>query len=183
MTAMKKKIGFLGLGLVLFTVLAFGFNNVLPDNKPIKLNKGDNYKSAWQKVDSLESKGLPKSALKIVEKIYDEAKKDNNYNQVIKSFIYKMKFTDQTEEDAFENSIYKLQNEIKTADFPTKNIMHSMLAEMYWMYYQNNRYKFIQRSAVQGVENNDIKTWDLNKLADVVIKEYLLSLENKDSLQ
>ena len=180
---MKKKIGFLGLALVLFTVLAFGFNSVLPDNKPIKLNKGDNYKSAWQKVDSLENKGLPKSALEIVEKIYTDAKKDDNYNQIIKSFIYKLKFTDQTDEDAFENSIYKLQDEIKTADYPTKNIMHSMLAEMYWMYYQSNRYKFIERSAVQAVENNDIKTWDLNKLADVSIKEYLLSLENADSLK
>ena len=180
---MKKKIGFIGLAVVLFTIISFGFNGIVPDNKPIKLNRGDNYKSAWEKVDSLENKGLPKSALEIVEKIYTDAKKDNNYNQVIKSFIYKMKFNDQTDEDAFENSIYKLQDEIKIADYPTKNIMHSMLAEMYWMYYQNNRYKFIERSAVQGVENKDIKTWDLNKLADVAIKEYLLSLENADSLK
>ena len=180
---MKKKIGFLSLAVVLFTILSFGFNNIMPDKKPIILIKGDNYTSAWQKVDSLENKGLPKSALEIVEKIYVDAKKDNNYNQVIKSFIYKMKFNKQTEEDAFENSIYKLQDEIKTAKYPTKNIMQSMLAEMYWMYYQNNRYKFSKRTAVQGAENTDIKTWDLNKLSDVVIKEYLLSLQNTDSLK
>ena len=180
---MRSRFLLFGMVVVIFTLLSFGFNAFTPNNKPINLDKGNDYKSAWISVDSLVQKGLPKSALEVVNKIYDESKTDNNYNQLIKSFIYKLKLKENTEEDAFESSIYQLQNEIKIAQYPSKNIMHSMLAEMYWMYYQNNRYKFINRSETQNFENNDIKTWDLNKLSDVIIKEYLLSLEQEDSLK
>ena len=49
------------------------------------------YEKLWQKVDSLDKKGLPKSALEVVEKIYKKAKEDKNSPQYIKAVIYKMK--------------------------------------------------------------------------------------------
>ena len=42
------------------------------------------YENQWKTVEELELKGLPKSALKIVEDISKQAKKDNK--QVIKVF-------------------------------------------------------------------------------------------------
>jgi hypothetical protein len=169
--------------VILFSLLAFGFSNFTPDNKPINLTVGDNYKLEWNKIDSLDKKGLPKSALKLVNKIYADAKKNNNSNQIIKSFIYKMKFKNAVEESAFENSIYDLQKEISTAKYPAKNIMYSMLAEMYWMYYQSNRWKFYKRSQTLNFSNNDIKTWDLTTITHKVIENYKQSLQNSDSLQ
>jgi len=165
------------------SLLGFSLSNIKFSNKIIKLNSDNDYKTDWQKVDSLENQGLPKSALEIVEAIYIDAKKHNNTNQIIKSFIYKMKFNNATEENAFEKSIYDLQNEIKNTKFPQKNIMQSMLAEMYWMYYQNNRWNFSNRTQTTNFENTDIQTWDLNTLSNQVIKNYKASLENSDSLK
>ena len=99
-----------------------------------------------------------------MDAIYADAKKNNNSNQIIKSFIYKLKFNNSIEGSAFEASIDSLKKEIEISEYPAKNIMHSMLAEMYWMYYQNNRYKFNDRSQTVGFQNDDMKTWDLNTL-------------------
>jgi uncharacterized protein YfaS (alpha-2-macroglobulin family) len=148
------------------------------------MNKGKSgdYKTEWAKIDSLESQGLPKSALEFVEKIYSEAKKENNHNQYLKALIYKMKYKNGTIDDSFEVLLTDLSKEVESAVFPLKQIMHSMLGDMYKMYYENNRWKFYNRTTTVGFQNEDIKTWDLVHLADKIYKNYLLSLENSDSL-
>ena len=169
---------------ILLAAIVLGFSINTPDNnKPINLKKTKNYSKQWQSIDSLINKGLPKSAIKFVDKIYAEAKHDNNYNQIVKSFIYKLDLSTQYEEDAFEKNIYQLQNEIKTAKYPTKNLLHSILAQLYWQYYQNNKWKIMQRTQTVNFDNKDIKTWTLNAIVDKTIKEFNLSLQNSDSLK
>ncbi|MFN8255181.1 MAG: alpha-2-macroglobulin family protein [Bacteroidales bacterium] len=141
------------------------------------------YAKKWKEVDSLERKALPKSALEIVEQILVRAKADNNSQQVIKSFIFRLKYKNTNEENAFEKLCYELDSSIQTAKFPDKAIMHSMLAEMYWWYYQNNRYKFYNRSTTVNFDNQDMQTWSLDNLVDKIIKEHTLALADKDGLQ
>ncbi len=102
-------------------------------------DKGDKYKKEWAKVDSLEKKGLPKSALKIVHEILKKAKNDNNGDQIIKALTYRMKFTNMYEEDAFENMIFEFKKEAEESKFPNNAILNSMLAELYWLYYQKKK--------------------------------------------
>lgn len=141
------------------------------------------YEPLWKKVDSLDMEGLPKSALAVVDQIYTHAKGESNYDQILKAFIHRMKFRNAMEEYAFEDMISELKAEIDSAPFPNSAIMHSMLAEMYYWYYTNNRWKFMQRSETAGAPGTDIRTWDLNTLTAHVIKHYLLSLERKTDLQ
>ncbi len=141
------------------------------------------YKENWQAIDSLERQGLPKSALELAENIYKKAKKDNNTEQLIKSFIYRLKYKNQIEENAFENLCYELDSAARKAKFPEKNIMHTMLADMYWWYYQNNRYKFQKRSNTINFDKSDMQTWTLDDLVNEIIKNYRLSLENPEELQ
>ncbi|OFY17938.1 MAG: hypothetical protein A2W98_02310 [Bacteroidetes bacterium GWF2_33_38] len=151
--------------------------------EPLVFKTYETYEKEWAKVDSFEQKGLPKSALEIVEKIYNDSRKTKNHNQFIKALLHRLKYKNSNEEDAFENLIYEINDEIKLASFPMNSIMHSILAEMYWMYYQNNRWRFYNRSTTVNFEMNDMKTWDLNTLSDNIIKEFLLSIDNVDSLQ
>ena len=58
----------------------------------------ESYKELWKEVQNSESKGLPKSTLKIVEQIYEKAKEENNASQFVKAVIHKMKFSVQVEE-------------------------------------------------------------------------------------
>ncbi len=57
----------------------------------IQYNFTGDYEQAWQKVDSLESEGLSRSALEIVNEIYLKAKEDENQPQFIKSYFLQIK--------------------------------------------------------------------------------------------
>ncbi|MBI4648101.1 MAG: hypothetical protein HY738_16325, partial [Bacteroidia bacterium] len=149
----------------------------------IKFPKGKKYEKEWKKVDSLDNLALPKSALEVVNEIYKQSVAENNPEQTIKAFIFRMKYINATEESAFESLLKQLEADIPNAKFPVKAIMHSMLAQMYWMYYQNNSWRFYQRTTTINYQSDDIKTWTLDKLADKAIKHFRLSLENADSLQ
>lgn len=145
--------------------------------------KGSNYDKEWKKVDSLTAKRLTKSALEVVMGIYDKAKAENNAPQFVKAIIHRMKFEQYTEEYSLPKAINKLEDEAKTANYPVKPVLQSMLAESYWRYYQNNRWKFYNRTETANFQNDDITTWDLKTIVDRVIKNYQASLSQGDSLR
>ena len=183
----KKVFLMSALAVILLSILCANViinkPNMKPDDKPLHFNSSNDYKKEWATIDSLDSKGLPKSALEIVDKIYKRAFAENNATQVIKARIYQLKYRNMIEEDAFESILNDLNKDAKIMKFPFSSIFHSISAEMYWMYYQNNRWKFNSRSETVNFQNDDIKTWDLNKLADACIKHFTQSLENEDSLK
>jgi hypothetical protein len=141
------------------------------------------FKKQWKQVDSLSSLGQPKSALEIVEKIYNQSKKEKNDPQFIKAVIYQLKLQADFREEALASTIRDLKKEIKSADEPVRQILNSVLAEVYWKYYQNNRYRFTNRSQVWNNQSDSIQTWDLNTLTQAIIKTYRQSLENKALLR
>ncbi len=141
---------------------------------------GYNYAAAWKNEAEYENKGLPESALKQVNEIYTRAKSENNSQQFIKSVVFILKLTDYKQEDALIKNLNRLENEAAEASFPAKQVLHSMLAEMYWNYYQSNRYSFSQRTQTVNFKNDDISTWSLEKIVEETIRNYQLSLENED---
>ncbi|MCD4678989.1 MAG: hypothetical protein K8S00_01250 [Bacteroidales bacterium] len=143
----------------------------------------DKYEQDWKVADSLINKGLPKSALEVVNNIYTKAKNDNNPPQIIKASLYEVKLSADFEENSLKKTIEKLNSEISTSTFPTKQILHSMLAQVYWKYYQTNRYKFHDRSETINIKLKDIDTWDLKKIVTEVINNYTASLENSSELK
>ncbi|MBX2914038.1 MAG: hypothetical protein KF856_02070 [Cyclobacteriaceae bacterium] len=150
------------------------------DFEPKKPTMPYDYEKAWQQVAEFENKGLPESALKVVNTIYDEAKKEQHAPQLVKAVIHQLKFTDYKEENAFVKNLNRLRDEANTAVFPAKPLLHSMLAEMYWQYYQNNRYRFNNRSEIAGIKQDDIETWGLNKIVEETFQQYKLSLQESD---
>jgi len=136
------------------------------------------FEKQWKQVDSLSNLGQPKSALVIVDKICSQSKKDKNDQQFIKAVIYRIKLQSDYREDALAGTIKDLKKEIKVAEEPVNQILNSLLAEVYWRYYQNNRYIFSSRTQVVNNASDSIQTWDLNTLSRTIIRTYQLSLEN-----
>jgi len=143
----------------------------------------DEYKKDWQKVDSLVNAGLPKSAIELVETIYEKALKEVNHPQFIKSLIYKIKLRADFQEEFMETSIADIENVIRQSEAPVKQILHSIEADLYWRYYLANRYKFLDRTTAVNVEKKDIRTWDLKTLLSKIIDNYNQSLEKKEILK
>ena len=180
-----KKLFFIAFVSIISIAAAVTVTAYQTSNKPSILifPKGSNYEKEWKKVDSLTTKGLTKSALEVVNGIYDKAKAENNASQFVKAIIHRMKFEQYMEEYSLEKALNKLNEEAKEAHYPVKPILQSMIAESFWQYYQNNRWKFYNRTQTVNFDNNDITTWDLKAIFSQVVKNYEASLESADSLK
>ncbi|NNM94798.1 MAG: hypothetical protein HKL88_04950 [Bacteroidia bacterium] len=143
--------------------------------------KGEPYDKEWNEVDSLINLGLSRSALAEDSIIYLKAKADGNAAQIVKALMYRLRLVQQFEENDVYHSIYQMNDEIKSSSYPLTPILHSMLAEIYEQYYQQNRWKFAGRTEVVNVKMDDISTWDLTTLFNQILKQHLLAL--KDSLK
>ncbi|MDB4655521.1 MG2 domain-containing protein, partial [Flavobacteriales bacterium] len=141
-----------------------------------------NYAGWWQEVDQLTSVGKPKSALEVVDKIYQQAVKDNNGSQLVKAVIHEIKFSAQFEEESLVASINRLKAEAEKVPQPTQQILFSLLAEMHWGYYQNNKWRIQKRTASEDGDDN-ILTWDFKRIAYETDKFYQLSLKNTKALK
>lgn len=150
----------------------------------LTLSQNPDYKMLWDKVEKLEVEGLPKSALKIVEDISVKAKKDKNHPQLIKTMLFKSKFALVLEEDAQLKIINSFNSEIEQSSFPTKNILENILANLYWQYFNQNRWQFYNRTKTsEKVDSNDFRTWDLQTLFSEIHIHYKKSLQNGLMLQ
>ena len=144
----------------------------------------NNYNRLWKEVEKFEIEGLPKSALEIVEQIANQAKSDNNSPQIIKTLLFKSKFALILEEDAQLKIITDFKVEIANSKTPTKNVLENILANLYWQYFQQNRWKFYNRTdTTEKVDANDFRTWDLQTLFDEVHILFQNSLQNGLLLQ
>ena len=140
--------------------------------------QSNEFDKRWNQVDSLQDKGLYRMAQKEVSKIFNLGSEKGDHNQVIKAVLYELKFNSYLEEDDYVLGISKLDSLVETAPSPSKEILHSLTAEVYWGYYNSNSWKFQDRTNAPGYNHKDIRTYDLKKIAEKVRDHYILSLQN-----
>ncbi|HLG40993.1 MAG TPA: hypothetical protein VI461_15035, partial [Chitinophagaceae bacterium] len=119
--------------LILVIISLSLFNMNAAGQQPVK-----NYEKEWKKIDDLVNKNLPKSALTEVKKIYTLAKKEKQEAQTIKSLLYMISLQDENREDNRDSSILEIEKEITVSQEPSTSILNSLLAGLYWNYYENN---------------------------------------------
>ncbi|HKK10228.1 MAG TPA: MG2 domain-containing protein, partial [Bacteroidales bacterium] len=138
------------------------------------------FEKEWKKVESYRDKGLPRSALDVVDKIYRQAKKENNTPQFLKAVIYQQALRSEFEVDFNAKAISDIRKEMASLENPVqKSILHSALGELYWNYYRQNRFQIADRSQV-NVDEESLSTWDIKTILQHARKHYLLSLEGKE---
>ena len=138
---------------------------------------------AWKQADSLMNLGQPQSALAVVGKIFILAKKENNEPQVVKSVLYQIRLNSDFQENFLQKSILSQKKDISHSSWTTRQILQSVLAEVYWKYYQNNQFRFRDRTPVTPVVSDSIATWDLATISAAITRNYLWSLQHADSLK
>ncbi|WP_289644351.1 alpha-2-macroglobulin family protein [Maribacter aestuarii] len=155
------------------------FSQLLPAQE-----SDDSYKQLWARVHKLERESMTKSALEVVQNISVKAKKEKNSSQIVKSLLFTSKYALILEEDAQLKIVSDLKNEITAAEFPVTNILESYLANLYWQYFQQNRYQFYNRTATEAkVDTVDFRTWDLTTLFHEINYHFEKSLDNPEGLQ
>lgn len=173
---MKKTIIFAAIVTVF---LAMGTFFLLAQNKNrISMN------SRWKKVEQYEKKALPESALEEVTKILEQAQKENNSPEIIKATIYKMKFVLSKDPSQYPTLIQELEQQAaKTKSVIQKGLMHSMLAELYWDYFEQNKWEISQRTELKGFVPDDMNEWTKSIFAKKTVVHLHSALQNKKFLQ
>ncbi|MGK0387629.1 MAG: hypothetical protein ACI94Y_000355 [Maribacter sp.] len=175
---MKKTYLIMIAGILVLSIgTIFGFNSE-KNQLPMLSYNDEDYAKEWQEIDSLDRKGLPKSALEKVILLYNVAKKDNNPSQVVKTLIYREKYNAFLEEDGRVKAIFNLEKEIEGADSPVKEILQSAVAQVYQTYVDNNYWRFQNRTDTDEFTPEDIRTWSLKKLSNETARLYKESTVN-----
>ena len=157
--------------IILLSILLTAF---LPTDK--------DYDNLWKKVEYYQKKGLPKSAIKVVDEIYATAQKEENIPQKLKALIYKTGLSGNYQENALLKSINDFETELNAAQTPEKQLLYSLTAELYHQYFARNRYKILQRGQLSQ-PGNDPETWDAVQFNKKIKTYYLNSLMPEDSLK
>ena len=163
------------LRLLLLLLNIFGITSIA--NAQPK-SGGASYAALWQKLDSLEGLGLTESARIVTESIRDKARQESQSAELVKAVVYRMKFIDYREEDALAKNLSTIQEEIDAAVFPERPLLFSMKAELLWRYYQENRYRILDRGISAQDSTADPAQWDVARFVRETHAAYQASLIN-----
>ncbi|MFM2362553.1 MAG: hypothetical protein RLZZ316_1455, partial [Bacteroidota bacterium] len=165
------------LALVMTTL----FITTLALTQPMKKT---NYTQRFKKVDALiNNKGLVQTALKEVNLIYTLAQQEKQEAQLIKALFYKLALQNHTQEAASQKTIEQLEKELPSFKAPAKNIVNSLLADLYLAYYNNKRYELYNRSETTNYIKKDISTWSRGDFHKRIAALYAASLKETALLQ
>ncbi len=184
---MKKYI-FLAFSLlfVMAAAIALGFFHSFqsatakPDQGMTTISNG---KGIWKTVDSLVAQGLPQSALELVNAYLPETERKGDIPEFLKASIYQLRLRSDFEENFIENYIGETEKNLSLKAEPARQVLNSMLAELYWQYYQQNRYRILDQTVVKNDQSTDMATWDARRFVEKVSQHYQASLSDAGLLQ
>jgi len=134
-------------------------------------------------VDEAVNKGLPKTAIQELEPIIAAAMKDKAYPEAIRAIAKKIALEGNTEGNKPEERITRMQAEIAKAPKEMVPMMDAVLAHWYWHYFQQNRWRFVQRSQTAAAPGADFTTWDLKRLFAEIDKQFAKALSAEKELK
>ena len=89
-----------------------------------------------------QQKSLPQTVVRLTGEIYQKAKAEKNSPQMLKAYIWQMKFREEITPDSFYVSLNGLEQWAVTTDKPLdRAILHSLIGSMYADYASQNRWK------------------------------------------
>ena len=137
----------------------------------------DDYSTEWKKIDSLMQQGLPESAMKEVEALYQRAKNDNNPPQIVKTVLHLGRFTGELQEEGQSKAMQLMEKELETTNFPMRPIFQSYLGQAYAKYLNRNRWRFRDRTNT-AEPTGDFTTWSPNQILKKSRELMLASVAN-----
>ncbi|HLH52979.1 MAG TPA: alpha-2-macroglobulin family protein [Verrucomicrobiae bacterium] len=118
----------------------------------------------WKKVDQAVSQGQPRTAITNLEPIIAAALREKAYAEAVKAIGKKIVLEANIQGNKPEEKITRLEAEIRKAPPEMVPVLDTLLAHWYWQYFQQNRWRFMQRTATAEAPGKDFTTWDLRRL-------------------
>ena len=124
----------------------------------------------WKDVEQADKKSLPQTVIRLTTEIYQKGVKERNSPQMLKAYIWRMKYRESLTPDSFYVSVKGLEQWAKQADKPMdRAILHSLIAGIYADYAASNAWQLRRRTEiVSQVPSADMREWTGNMFVEKV---------------
>ena len=143
----------------------------------------DQRSELWQQVEKANKKALPKTAAELLQKIYDSAIEAQEYPEAVRALAQKYVVEGRQAQPVEPYVIRQLGGDMEKFPAEIQPIMKVILANWFFNYYQNNRWRFMQRSQTSKPPGDDFETWDLSRLLGEIDRLFSGALAASDQLK
>ncbi|HEY9155131.1 MAG TPA: alpha-2-macroglobulin family protein, partial [Opitutaceae bacterium] len=141
-------------------------------------------KMDWKEVDNAVAKGLPKTAIEKLEPMIPAAIAEKKYAFAIRALVRKIDLEGEIQGNGAEEKITRLEAELPRMPSEMHPLLQTVVADWYWQYFQENRWKFAQRTQQSGaVSGGDIRTWDLTRILSEIDLRFTAALSAQETLK
>lgn len=164
--------------IVPFVALACAMGCITPRATTTTGTAGD---PRWAVVDSLDAIGQYVTALAHTDTLLFDAQVTGDWRTEFKAWMYRGRFQQMTGVDRNE-ILSAIEQRATDNELPLTQLLHSVLAESWWNYYQQERWRILVRTNTSG-DLTDPGTWTQRQFMTKVIAEYRASLDPADTLR
>ena len=170
------------VALVAIGLLAFASPDKTPDNPKTPKN---NYETMWKKVKENLEKNLPESAEKELVAIEQQASKDNNSPQLLKTWLYRQNIMRITvEEDPDQAFIQYIEEKVGQLDAVHDALLHEEIAKAYANYLDENEWRIEENLPIDGdISKVEMKYWDKESFKNRINQHYAEALKPVEALK
>lgn len=137
----------------------------------------------WKKVNEAMNQGLPKSAIEELKPILAAAIAERRWAEAVRAVGQKVALEGTIEGNKPEEKITRMKAEIAQAPAEMQPMLQAILAHWHWHYFQQNRWRFMQRTQTAAAPGNDMTTWDLPRILQEIDLQFAASLKSADQLK
>ena len=143
---------------------------------------GAEINDAWKAVNEAIEQGLPKTAIQRLIPIIADAKKRQSYAEAVKAVSQKILLQAQIQGNLPEEKIDRMQAELADAPPEMVPVMRSLLAHWMWQYFQENRWRFLQRTSTGAPPGDNLRNWDLTQILAEIDNQFTIALSARPQL-
>jgi hypothetical protein len=137
----------------------------------------------WKQVEEHFDNAMPQSAIEALTTIEAAAKAEKAWAEVAKAVAYRITVESEIQGHQPEEPIRRYEAALTTAPAEIAPVLKSLLADAYWSYFEQNRWRILQRTTTTEAPGEDFQTWDLPRLFTEIDARYRAALENAAALQ
>ncbi|MDQ8197290.1 alpha-2-macroglobulin family protein [Pelagicoccus enzymogenes] len=137
----------------------------------------------WLKVSEARAQRLPQTAIESLEPIIESALAEGAHAEAIKAITLKIALETQIQGEQPAEAILRLQRQLDETPAALQPVFQTLLAHSYWSYFQQNRWRFLQRTQTAEAPSNDFQTWNLARILREIDRHFTAALANESFLK
>ena len=140
---------------------------------------------SWAKVRAAMNKDLPKTALDELTPLIEKALAEKNNDLAVHGITTRVLLEANVQGNQPSEKVTRMEAEIAKAPKEIKPVLEAVLAQWYWQYFQQNRWRFASRTEIDSPDANDnnFTTWDLKRILSEIDKHFSAALSDADQLK